>query len=143
MITLHRSVTSTADPHAAFVYLADFSNAEEWDSGTVRCERVSGDGGVGTTYRNVSRFGGRNVELEYTVEKVDEPTFVIVGRNKSTTSRDTIVVTPGPTGGCRVDYTAEFEFSGLARYLGPVVRPLLDRLGDNTAKQLTDCLDRL
>lgn len=143
MITLHRSVTSTADPHAGFVYLADFSNAAEWDSGTVSCERVSGDGGVGTRYRNVSRFGGRNVELEYTVEEVDEPTFVIVGRNKNTTGRDTIVVTPGPAGGCRVDYTAEFEFSGLARYLGPVVRPLLDRLGDNTARQLTECLNRL
>ena len=143
MITLHRSVTSIADPHAAFAYLADFANAEEWDSGTVSCERVSGDGGPGTVYANVSRFAGRNVELEYTTEEVAEPKFVVVGRNKTTTSRDTIIVTPQAHGGCRVDYTAEFEFTGLAKYLAPVVRPLLDRLGDNTAKTLTDCLNRL
>ena len=80
-------------PRVVLAYLADFRNAPEWDSGTVRCDRISGDGGVGTIYHNVSTFAGREVELDYIVESVDHERFVIVGRNSTTTSRDTITVT--------------------------------------------------
>ena len=37
-----------------FAYLSDFTTTNEWDPGTVSTERVSGDGGVGTTYHNTS-----------------------------------------------------------------------------------------
>ncbi len=142
MTTLRRSIRTITPPAKVFPYLADFANAAQWDSGTVSCERVSGDGGPGTVYRNVSRFAGREVELLYTTESAEEPTFVVVGRNETTVSRDTIVVTAEGTGS-RVDYTAEFTFTGIARFLGPVMRPLLDRLGDQTAEQLARTLDRL
>ena len=88
MTTLPRRVETRAAADVAFAYLADFENATEWDSGTASCTRVQGDGGPGTTYRNVSEFAGRKVELDYTVEVLAEPTFVIVGRNATTTSRD-------------------------------------------------------
>ena len=42
-----------------FAYLSDFTTTTEWDPGTVRTTRESGDGGIGTRYRNVSRFLGR------------------------------------------------------------------------------------
>lgn len=143
MPTLHRRVTTHTDCDTVFAYLADFENATEWDSGTVSCTRTSGDGGPGTTYANVSKFVGRTVELEYTVERVSAPDFVIVGRNETTTSRDLIVVTPAPDGGSVVDYTAEFTFTGPARFLGPLMMPLLNRLGDETAKTLRTALDGL
>lgn len=142
MTTLRRTVRTVAPPERVFPYLADFANAAQWDSGTVTCERVSGDGGPGTVYRNVSRFAGREVELHYTVETVAAPTFVVVGRNATTVSRDTIRVTSDGTGSV-VDYLAEFTFSGPARFLGPLLRPLLERLGDRTADQLTQTLDQL
>ena len=143
MTTIERTVTTSAAPDAAFAYLVDFENATEWDSGTLSCVKVSGDGGVGTVYRNVSTFAGNQVELEYTVEVVDQPKFVIVGRNETTTSRDTITVTPAGDGGSRVAYTAEFTFSGMVRFIGPVMGPLLGRLGDRTAAQLKRSLDSL
>ena len=40
-------------------------------------------------------------------------------------------------------YRAEFTFTGLARIAGPLMKPLLDRLGDRTAEQLKSTLDRL
>ena len=92
--TIERTVTTTAAPEKVFPYLVDFRNATEWDSGTESCERVSGDGGPGTVYKNVSKFAGNTVELEYTVDAVEQPRFVIVGRNDTTTSQDTITVTP-------------------------------------------------
>ncbi len=139
MTTLRRTVRTTTAPDKVFPYLADFRNATEWDSGTVSCELVSGDGGPGTVYRNVSEFAGRKVELDYTVEEVDQPRFVIVGRNDTTTSRDTITVTKTDAGS-EVDYTAEFTFTGAARFLGPLMTPLLNRLGDKTAESLSTAL---
>jgi len=142
MTTLRRTVHTHTPADRVFPYLADFANAAEWDSGTVACERVSGDGGPGTVYRNRSSFAGRTVELDYVVETVTPPRIVLVGRNATTVSRDTIVVTP-QAAGCTVDYTAEFTFAGIARFLGPVMRPLLERLGDRTAAQLRATLDGL
>jgi len=140
--TIERTVTTTAAPEKVFPYLVDFRNATEWDSGTESCERVSGDGGPGTVYKNVSKFAGNTVELEYTVDAVEQPRFVIVGRNDTTTSQDTITVTPRESGSTVV-YRADFTFTGLARFAGPRRRPLLDRLGDKTAAQLGSALDRL
>ena len=140
--TIERTVTTSAAPEKVFPYLVDFRNATEWDSGTESCERVSGDGGPGTVYRNVSKFAGNTVELEYTVDAVEQPRFVIVGRNDTTTSQDMITVTPRQ-GGSTVVYRADFTFTGLARFAGPLMRPLLDRLGDKTAVQLGSALDRL
>jgi uncharacterized protein YndB with AHSA1/START domain len=139
---IERTVTTTSPPEKVFPYLVDFRNAEEWDSGTKTCELVSGDGGPGTVYRNVSEFVGNTVELEYTAQTVEQPTFVIVGHNDTTTSRDTITVTPH-AGGSTVVYRAEFTFTGVAKLAGPLMKPLLDRLGDKTAEQLKSSLDRL
>jgi Polyketide cyclase / dehydrase and lipid transport len=141
MPTLKRTVQSRCEAGRAFAYLCDFENAVEWDSGTVRCTRTSGDGGPGTVYHNVSKFVGRQVELDYTVESVAEPRFVIVGRNATATSRDTIVVTPRGEG-CEVVYRADFTFTGGARFLGPVMQVFLERLGDATARTLREALDR-
>ncbi|NHI18664.1 SRPBCC family protein [Phycicoccus endophyticus] len=138
---MERTITTAAPPADVLPYLADFRNATEWDAGTVSCERVSGDGGVGTRYRNVSKFAGNTVELEYTTEELGEDRIVIVGRNATTTSHDTITVRPEGTGSA-VTYRAEFEFSGMARFLGPVMTPLLERLGDRTAAQLEEVLER-
>ena len=144
MTTIERTVSTTRPPDAVFPYLVDFRNAVEWDLATVSCERVSGDGGPGTVYRTVSEFAGTEVELRYTVETVDEPRrFVIVGRNDSTTSHDTITVSPRPERGSTVVYRAELTFTGVTKLAGPIMRPLLDRLGDRTAAQLKTALDRL
>jgi hypothetical protein len=55
---ISRTVSTTASLEQAFAYLADFTTTNQWDPGTVRTTRLSGDGGVGTRYRNVSRFHG-------------------------------------------------------------------------------------
>ncbi len=140
-MTVERTISTSAAPADVLPFLADFRNATEWDAGTVSCERVSGDGGPGTVYKNVSKFAGNTVELEYTTEEIGEERFVIVGRNDTTTSHDTITVRPAAAGS-EVTYRADFEFTGMARFLGPLMTPLLERLGDRTAAQLKETLDR-
>ena len=142
-----RDIDTTAPIEKVFPYLSDFESTNDWDPGTVRTTRLSGDGGVGTTYRNVSKFLGRETELEYTVRTLDEGSrFVIEGNNK--TARTTDDMTFRSTGsGTRVTYNAEFEFKGVVGKLAPVLsvvlRPALNKLGNDTQKQLKQNLDRL
>ncbi len=143
MPVLKRTVATATPGSRVFPYLCDFTNAVEWDSGTVSCERIDGAGGPGTTYRNVSRFLGREVTLTYTVEVATAPTFAITGVNDTTRSRDTIVVRDRPDGGCEVDYIANFTFSGTARWLTPLLVVPLQVLAARTATTLRRALDRL
>ena len=142
MPTIQRTVVTSAAPSRVLPYLLDFENAVEWDSGTVSCQLLSGDGSRGTVWHNVSKFAGRTVDLDYTLEGVTGTSFVIVGRNETTTSRDTITVVPDGSGSS-VDYQAEFSFTGLGRFLWPVAMPLLNKLGNDTAGTLKTALDRL
>ncbi|WP_392544130.1 SRPBCC family protein [Oryzobacter telluris] len=143
MSTVERTITTSTPPETVFPYLVDFRTATEWDAGTVSCDLVSGDGGPGTVYRNVSSFMGNEVELEYTTQTVEEPRFVIVGRNDTTTSHDTITVTPTGDGGSTVVYRAEFTFTGITKFASPLLKPFLEKLGNDTAAQLKTALDRL
>ena len=143
VITIQRTVTADQPVEKVYAYLSDFENAVEWDAGTVACRRLDGDGGVGTSYLNTSRFLGRDTQLTYVVKDlvVDER-FVVVGSNKTVTSTDRIEINPRP-GGAEVIYTATFEFSGVARWLEPLLRPPIGRLADNAEQSLTRTLAQL
>lgn len=138
-----RTVTTKASAVDAFAYLADFTTTTEWDPGTVQTTRVSGDGGVGTEYRNVSRFLGRETELTYVVEQLRPDALIrLRGHNKTITVHDTMTLRPQPSGGTEVTYQAEFSFSGAARVLIPVLWLPLRRLVNSAERTLREALDR-
>lgn len=137
---IQRTVTTTAPPDRVFAYLSDFTNTTEWDPGTVHTERVSGGGGVGTQYHNVSKFLGRKTELEYTVTEHTPPSlFRLKGTNKTVEATDTMRITAVGTGS-EVTYIAEFQFRGVAKYLAPLLAPALTKLGNDAEKGLTSAL---
>jgi carbon monoxide dehydrogenase subunit G len=143
MPSITRTFTTTASPEAAHAYLADFRNAEGWDPGTKTCERTSGDGGVGTTYRNVSAFLGREVELTYTTTELTSPTHVLLtGSNDSFDGHDRFDIAPSGAG-AEITYQAEMHFSGASAIAAPVVAAYLPFLAKKTVDQLRDCLDGL
>jgi hypothetical protein len=143
MIAVERTVRTDRPVDQVFGYLSDFTNAEEWDAGTVRCTLVRGDGGPGTEYHNVSRFLGRDTELTYTVREVDSPRrYVVVGANSTVTSTDTITVA-ADSDGTAVSYRAEFEFHGFARFLEPLLRLPVKQLADDAEQTLQAALTRL
>ncbi|WP_191277981.1 SRPBCC family protein [Nocardioides flavus (ex Wang et al. 2016)] len=143
MPSITRTFTTTAAPDAAHAYLADFRNAEAWDPGTRTCERTGGDGGVGTTYRNVSSFLGREVEVDYTTTELVAPTYVhLVGTNEQFEGHDVFEVRAAGAGS-EITYTARMRFSGLAVLASPVVQAYLPVLARKTVDQLRSCLDEL
>lgn len=148
MPTIERTVDTTAPPESVWAYLSDFSTTTEWDPGTVRTVRVSGNGGVGTTYENTSEFNGRVTELVYTVVEHREPDRIVLrGQGEQVVATDTITLTPLGTG-TRVHYRAELTFTGPLRFVEPLLGlPLLDRpfrkLGDEAERGLREALARL
>lgn len=142
MARIQRIVTTDADPRRVHEYLADFTNATEWDHGTVSCELVSGDGGPGSVYRNISEFGGREVEVMYTVQDVTYPKVELVGRNGKTSLQDRIRIDEHGEGSS-VTYDAELTSSGLLRLAAPIMGLLFKRLADKTEQTLAQALGRL
>jgi len=135
-------VTRTA-PEAVFAFLVDFRNAERWDPGTVTCELVEGDTGVGSTYRNVSSFFGRSMEITYTTVDRDEGRRVhFKGENDGFTGLDRLSLTASG-GGTAVTYDVEYEFHGIARLAYPLAAAYLPVLAGKTMKQLGATLDGL
>jgi carbon monoxide dehydrogenase subunit G len=142
-VKLQRTVETTATPEAVFAYLSDFTTTTEWDPGTVETVRVSGDGGTGTTYRNRSRFLGRETELTYTVTEHSPPTrLVLAGENRNVRAVDTMEI-EAIGAGSRVTYTADFDFRGLGKVVAPLLAPALKKLGDDAERGLREALGRL
>lgn len=140
---LTRVVETQADPMRAWAYLSDFTTTNEWDPGTVETKRVTGDGGVGSTYRNVSKFLGRKTELTYQVlDYQPGRRLALVGRNKSVVAHDTITLEPSGSG-TRVTYEVDFDFQGFASVVAPLVAPALKKLADDGQAGMEKALARI
>jgi uncharacterized protein YndB with AHSA1/START domain len=138
-----RTVTVDRPIETAFAYLSDFTTTTQWDPATVRTVRVEGDGGVGTVYRNTSRFAGRETELSYVVTELRAPELIVLrGENSTIDATDTMTLEVTPTG-TRVTYRAEFMFKGGWKLVAPFFGPAFRRLGDQAEVGLRAALDAL
>jgi hypothetical protein len=122
MASYAASLSTSTSADGAFAYLADFSNATEWDE-TVR-EATRGEDGpiaVGSTFDLLVEFGTRTLPLRYTVTEIDPPRRVVFeARSKQFSSRDVIVVTPDGAGST-VAYDATITMSGVWKLADPIV----------------------
>ena len=145
MTTVSRTFDVRPQPPVVLDYLKDFSNAEDWDPGTESCTRTdSGPIRVGSTWHNVSKIAGVSTELDYTLEQLTDDTIVLVGRNDTATSTDTITVVPSPDGpGSRVTYEAVIELKGAAKIVDPVMKIVFEKIGSDTEDDMTTVLNRL
>jgi carbon monoxide dehydrogenase subunit G len=140
---IRREVTTSAPADRVFGYLSDFTTTTEWDPGTVKTVRLAGDGGVGTTYDNTSKFMGRETRLTYEVVEYAEPTRIVLhGTNATVDATDSITV-EAHGGGTKVTYEADFAFSGLAKLLAPLLAPALKKLGDDAKQGMAEALAQL
>jgi len=143
VITIERVVSTDRPVDAVFRYLADFTTTTEWDPGTVRTVRLDGDGGPGTTYRNTSRFGGKETELTYRVrELVPNERIVLDGENSTVAATDTMTFRAVPSG-TEVTYRAEFRLKGVVALAGPLLKGRFAKLGDEAERGMRESLARL
>lgn len=123
-----RSITINRPVDAVFAYLADGEKCREWRPGVLDIQRMSGDGGVGTTYRQgVSGPMGRRIAADYEITR-SEPSLLLE-----------IQTTTGPVrphgrydleavdGGTRLSFALDAELSGLRKLLlGSMVQNTMD-----------------
>ena len=143
MSTVSRTFNVDAPPETVVPYLADFAHAEQWDPGTVRCVRTdSGPVTVGSVWHNTSKIAGISTELTYTLEALTDERIVLVGRNDTATSTETIEVKRRGTGST-ITYINEVQFNGAAKLATPLGKLVFEKLGNDTEKQLVETLNAL
>jgi len=136
-VTLSATVESAKSIDEAFAYMADFTTTTEWDPATVVTEKLSGDGGLGSRYRNVTEFNGTQTQLEYVVTDFRSNDRVeLRGENKTLTAVDTMTFRK-TSSGTRVTYTAEFTFKGVYRLVSPFLRGAFAKLEVGALQGLT------
>lgn len=141
MTVLQRSTTVNRKLADVVDYLADFSHAEQWDSGTKSCTRIgAGPVEVGARWRNVSEFRGKETEIEYTLVRREPQRLTFEGRNKTVSTVDDMSF-ESEGNSTRIRYQASFEFHGLAKLGAPFVKSSLSALADDTMEQLAQVLD--
>lgn len=147
MPVIERTVAVDRPLPAVWDYLSDFRSSNDWDPGTVRTEVAQGDGGIGTVYHNVSRFLGREVEVDYTVTRLEpQQRLDLEGGNKTVKLHDTMTfrdTSSGDRSRTEVTYTARFDFQGVARLAAPLMGPALKKLGDEAEEGLRRELGKL
>jgi carbon monoxide dehydrogenase subunit G len=143
MSTVSRTFEVSPPPGVVVPYLADFSHAVQWDPGTQSCERTdSGPIRIGATWHNTSKIAGISTELTYTLEELGADRIVLVGRNDTATSTETIDIRADGSGS-RITYTNELRFNGTAKLATPLAKLIFEKLGNDTEKQLTETLNSL
>ena len=145
MVSVHRVMSVSTPVETVIGYLADFGHAEVWDPGTKSCTR-SDDGGpvdIGSTWRNVSVFNGRELELNYRLVSRTPSRLTFVGENPTVTATDNIRVELSDDGATTVTYHAILTFKGLLKLAAPFLRREFERLGDEVERLLPPVLERL
>lgn len=145
---LQRTVTVEKPLDTVFAYLSDFTTTTEWDPGTVKTVRASGEGAVGTEYLNTSTFAGRETQLTYVVQElVPNQRISLRGENKTVIAHDTLTfreMGSKETGTkTEVTYTAEFTFKGITKLIAPLMTPAFTRLGNEAETGMAAALARL
>jgi uncharacterized protein YndB with AHSA1/START domain len=144
MAEIERVIRVSTPIGTVWRFMADFTTTERWDPPTVSTVRTSGDGGVGTTYHNVSRILGTDQDVDYRVTQyAEEELLQLEGDAGSVKLRDTITFRATPDGGTEVTYRAEFHPVGVAKIAGPLLPAPLKILGDRVAASLEKTLEQL
>ena len=144
MVSVERTFTVQRPIEQVVEYLADFAHTEQWDPGTKTCTRTDGlPLQVGSRWDNTSEFLGRETELVYRLERWEPDHLVFVGENSSATTTDDLTFTAPTPQSTEIRYHADFDFHGVAALAGPLMKPALAKLADETVQQMTRTLESL
>ena len=126
-----REIEVPREPADVFAYLADFSNAAEWDPGIESARRLTeGPIAVGSRFEVMAPFRDKVQRFEYVVTELDEGRRIVLhGEGDKALSDDAITV-KGADGGTRIAYRADIRLKGVWRIAEPFLRRTFARMGD-------------
>lgn len=138
------TVESPRPAPEVFDYLAEFSNAAEWDPGVARGRHTTGTvGAVGARFEITTKQAMTTSKLVYEITEIDRPRRVVLrGDNAFLVSLDTITVEDRPGGGCAVTYDAVLTLKGPLKLLDPALALVFPKVGDKARDGLRATLAR-
>ncbi len=127
----------------AFAYVADFSNAAEWDPGVPESTKLTeGPVRLGSEFDIVALFRGKRHRFRYVVTDFEQNRRVVLAaEGNRVRSVDQVTVEPAGTG-ARITYIADFQLKGIFRPASPLLAPAMSRMGDDALEGLKAVLDR-
>lgn len=127
-IVLQVSIETTKSSEELFRYFSDFTTTNEWDPNTVKTTLLTGEGGIGSTYSNTSKFNGKESSLVYEVFEYKPNTLIrLRGENKNITAIDTMMIIDH--GDKRTfTYEAKFRLKGFAGLASPFLKGAFNKL---------------
>jgi carbon monoxide dehydrogenase subunit G len=142
MARYRTTIESTKSPEEAFDYLAEFSNARDWDPGIVEATNLTADPvGPGSRFRLVARFLGRRVPLEYRITEFERPTRVVLSADDGSVRSTDEIRVAAADGGTRVTYEADLRLkSPVGTLVDPVLALVFRRIGGRAADGLRTAL---
>jgi carbon monoxide dehydrogenase subunit G len=141
MTRLHERIETTLPIEAAFDYVAEFANAQEWDPGVAAARRIdAGPVAVGAHYKLGVLMGGRIVPMDYRITELDRPRrVVLVGAGANVDAVDDIRFERAG-GGTVIDYTADIRLGGLLRFAQPFLGGPFAKIGRDAASGMERAL---
>lgn len=142
MPTFEQTIDVAAPLDEAFLYVADFRTATEWDPGIVQSRRVNnGPIGKGATYDVTAVFRGNRVPFRYEIVEFEENhRLVLHGAGAKARSADEIRFEQMGDG-TRIAYHAVLTMKGLRRLAEPFLGRTLDAMGARALAGLKAKLD--
>lgn len=151
MATYEATVASAWPADDTFDYLADFSNAQQWDPGVLSGQRLghgadtTGPVRKGEDFRLVVPFLGRQMALVYRVQHISHENREVLfeARNSLLNACDRIAVRQAADRrGSIVTYRADITLRGPLALLDPVLGRGFRAVGDRAVNGLTAMLSR-
>lgn len=141
MPIIKRTITTTLPVEDAFSYLADFSNATEWDPGTASSVPQDQEAPhVGQRYDLVVTWGSRELPMTYEITALDPNRLLVLEGDGSTTTAVDTMTFAAVDGTTTVVYEADIRLKGLLRLAEPFLKGKFKALGDEAEYGLATAL---
>lgn len=125
-----------------FAFTADFSNSEKWDPGVSSARRVGETPpGLGARYELMVEFGAREIPMTYQITAWEENRRVVLEGSGETIRAVDDIRFEASEGGTLVDYTADLTLTNWLRLVGPLLSPVMRRVGERALDGLVEALE--
>ncbi len=145
MISVESSIEIERPAGEVFAFVADQTNAPQWQDGLAEVRRVTtGPIGVGTEHAFVRRFAGRRIESRNRFTRFEPGRFVEFEIPEGwLTGTASYRVDQVASGGCRLTSRMDFRIRGPLKLVSPLLARLLahdSRVGDTRLKALLESM---
>lgn len=137
MISIENSVFIDRVPEDVFVFVFEPTNAAQWQEGVLLAEFTSqGPLGIGSTWRNVSKMIGREIDVEFEVIDYDPPHQFCYKSISGPIQNKTCVTFESQNSGTLITFSGEGEAGGFFKLAEGIIRKRLESQFENNLNLL-------